>query len=104
MKNVNNTPSMESMEQNAASAEKLLKLLANRHRLMILCNLVEQERSVTELIDIVGLSQSAVSQHLAKLKQEGVVSADKSGQQVFYRLASMEVNALLSTLYLIYCK
>lgn len=99
------TPSsLEVMQRNAAKAEAMLKLLANRKRLMILCHLVKAEKSVGELAEIVGLSQSALSQHLAKMRALGMVSADKQGQMVYYRISNPEVEAVLSTLYLIYCK
>ena len=96
--------SAEIMARNAAKAEAMLKQLANANRLMILCNLVSCEKSVGELAEIVDLSQSALSQHLAKLRDSGLVSSEKRGQMVYYRISSMEARALLSTLYLIYCK
>lgn len=92
------------MKRHAQQATSLLKQLANTKRLLILCQLIEKERSVTELTKIVGLSQSAVSQHLAKMRQAKLVTAEKRGQMVYYRLASMNAHAVLSTLYLIYCK
>jgi ArsR family transcriptional regulator len=92
------------MEKNASSAEAMLKHFANAKRLLILCNLVGGEKSVGELAEIVGLSSSALSQHLAKLKGFGLVDSNKRGQMVYYHIASMEAQALLSTLYLIYCK
>lgn len=91
------------MARNAEQAEGLLKLLANKHRLSILCSLTEGAKCAGELELIVDLSQSALSQHLAKLREANVVSVEKKGQMVYYKLASVEVNAILSTLYLIYC-
>lgn len=82
----------------------MLKLLANRKRLMILCHLVKGERSVGELAELVDLSNSALSQHLAKMREQKLVSATKSGQVVHYRISNAEVEAILTTLYLIYCK
>jgi len=82
----------------------MMKQLANPKRLMILCQLLTEEKSVGELADAVGLSQSALSQHLAKMREAGLVNAVKRGQMVYYRLCSMQANALLSTLYLIYCR
>lgn len=96
--------SMQKMRRNSAKSEKLLKQLANRNRLLILCNLVKSEKTVSELLEVIDLSQSALSQHLAKMRSDKLVSADKRGKQVYYKLASFEVEALLSTLYLIYCK
>jgi DNA-binding transcriptional ArsR family regulator len=94
----------EPMARHATTAASMLKHLANASRLLILCHLVGAEKSVGDLENLVGLSQSALSQHLAKLRHAKLVAAEKRGQMVFYRLASMEAHALLSTLYLIYCK
>ena len=92
------------MQRNAAKAEAMLKLLANAKRLMILCHLVKGEKSVGELAEIVDLSSSALSQHLAKMRDLNIVSAQKKGQMVYYSIINPEVEAILSTLYLIYCK
>lgn len=96
--------SVSVMQRNASKAEGMLKLLANAKRLMILCHLVKDEKSVGQLAELVGLSHSALSQHLAKMRRLGLVEADKQGQMVYYRIARQEVEAILSTLYLIYCK
>lgn len=104
MKTSDNTLAFETMLRNATKAESMLKLLANAKRLMILCHLVKGEKPVGELAEIVGLSSSALSQHLAKMRALGMVSARKDGQMVYYRISSPEVEAILSTLYLIYCK
>lgn len=96
--------SLEVMQRNAAKAEAMLKLLANAKRLMILCHLVKGEKSVGQLADLVGLSPSALSQHLAKMRDLKMVEADKRGQMVYYHISNPEVEAILSTLYLIYCK
>lgn len=96
--------SLAMMERNASKAEAMLKSLANAKRLMILCHLVKSEQTVGELADLVGLSHSALSQHLSKMRENGLVVSDKRGQQVYYRIGSPEVNAILSTLYLIYCR
>lgn len=104
MKDKNSHPSLIVMQRNAAKAEAMLKLLANAKRLMVLCHLVKGEKSVGQLADIVNLSQSALSQHLAKMREQELVIADKRGQMVYYRIGSPEVEAILSTLYLVYCK
>lgn len=98
------SPALHLMQGNAANAEAMLKQLANRRRLMILCYLVSGEKSVGDLIKSIGLSQSALSQHLAKMRRAGLVDSQKRGQMTYYRVASVEAQALLSTLYLIYCK
>ncbi|MBY5923487.1 ArsR/SmtB family transcription factor [Ferrimonas balearica] len=91
------------MADNAEAASRLLKSIANGHRLMILCLLLDKELTVGELNDQVPLSQSALSQHLAVLRKEGLVTTRKEAQMVWYQLASPEVEAILSTLHKIYC-
>lgn len=95
---------VENMEKNSKKAEAMLKILANSKRLMILCHLLRNEKTVGDLSALVGLSQSALSQHLAKMRALNLVETNKVGQEVFYRIESLEVEAILSTLYLIYCK
>ncbi|MBY5994201.1 ArsR/SmtB family transcription factor [Ferrimonas balearica] len=94
---------IENMADNAEAASRLLKSISNGHRLMILCLLLDNELTVGELNDKVPLSQSALSQHLAVLRKEGLVSTRKEAQMVWYRLASAEVEAILATLHQIYC-
>ncbi len=97
------TLNIDEMARNANEASRLLKSIANPHRLMILCLLLRQEMTVTELNAQVSLSQSALSQHLAVLRKEGLVQTRKESLQVWYRLASAEVEAILATLYQLYC-
>jgi len=97
-------PGIEKMAKNSKKAEAMLKVLANSKRLMILCYLLKTEKTVGDLSTLVGLSQSALSQHLAKMRALNLVETKKVGQEVFYRIESIEVEAILSTLYLIYCK
>lgn len=104
MKDVDENSNLRQMATSAANAERLLKQLANRNRLMLLCHLVNRELSVNQLSELLCLSQSALSQHLSKLKSEEIVASRRQGKQIFYRLASVEVNAILSTLHLIYCR
>jgi len=104
MKNAMSHPNAESMKRNASKAASMLKQLASGPRLMILCSLVSGEKTVGELQEYVALSQSALSQHLAKLRAAGLVVGEKRGQAVCYSLSSMEAQAILSTLYLIYCR
>lgn len=92
------------LEPRAEEAAQLLTAMANPKRLLILCNLLEQERSVSELIKIVGLEQSPLSQHLSKLRALGLVKTRRDGQTIFYRLASEPVTRVLTTLYDIYCR
>ena len=94
---------LEAMRGQAAAAEDMLKALANRHRLMILCQLIDGERSVGELAQFLGVRDSNVSQHLALLRKDGVVSTRREGQTIWYALASEPVKILVRTLYQIYC-
>lgn len=98
------TETFSSMKASACEAEAVLKQLANAKRLLILCSLLAGEKCVGDLAEIVDLSSSALSQHLAKMREAGLVSSEKRGQMVYYSIRSMEAHALLSTLYLIYCK
>jgi DNA-binding transcriptional ArsR family regulator len=92
-----------ALEPRAEEAAQLLTAMANPKRLLILCNLLDQERSVSELAGIVGLEQSPLSQHLSKLRALGLVKTRREGQAIFYRLASEPVSQVLATLYGIYC-
>lgn len=92
------------LQESAEAAATMLKMLASPARLMVLCRLVEGEASVGKLCEKTDISQSAISQHLAKLRAEGLVDSERKGQQVFYRLCSAEARAILSTLYIIYCQ
>jgi ArsR family transcriptional regulator, virulence genes transcriptional regulator len=87
----------------AAEAARLLTALANKHRLAILCELIEGERSVGALVKAVGLTQSALSQHLAKLRTAGTVATRRDAQTIYYRLASAAVGSIMKTLADIYC-
>ena len=95
---------MAAFERKAAQAAGLLKLLANENRLLILCRLAQAgEVSVNDLADAVGLSQSALSQHLAKMREEGLLATRRVAQAVFYRIADENAARLLSVLKTIYC-
>ena len=87
----------------ASEAAQLLTALANQHRLAILCELVEGERSVGVLVQAVGLSQSALSQHLAKLRAAGIVATRREAQTIYYRLVSDAAGSVMTTLAEIYC-
>jgi ArsR family transcriptional regulator len=90
-------------EANAEEAAKLLRALANERRLMILCQLTEGERSVGQLLPLVGLSQSALSQHLAVLREEGIVATRREAQTVWYRIANQAALKVVATLAEIFC-
>jgi ArsR family transcriptional regulator, virulence genes transcriptional regulator len=91
------------LEKNAEKACDLLMAMANTHRLMMLCKLAEGEKSVNALAESIGLSQSALSQHLARLREKGFVSTRRHAQTIYYSIASNEVEAILSTLHRLYC-
>lgn len=94
---------LKELQRNARRVASLLKAMSNPARLIILCQIAEGERSVGELERAVGLSQSAISQHLAVLRGEAVVSSRRVRQTVLYSLASKEVVALITTLHAIFC-
>src|SRR6516162_1352219 len=95
--------SAKTMQVAAERASELLKALANRHRLMIICQLIDGERSVGELATFLGLRDSTVSQHLALLRKDGLVSARRDAQTIWYSIASDPARELLKTLYQVYC-
>jgi DNA-binding transcriptional ArsR family regulator len=93
----------EAMRSHADEASRLLKALANEKRLQLLCLLVEGERSVGDLNAQLDLSQSALSQHLAVLRKDGIVQCRRAAQAVYYSIASGPARRLLETLHGIYC-
>ncbi len=91
------------LQKRADEAAGLLKIMANDRRLLVLCELADTgERSVTELEAVSGLSQSALSQHLAKMRQHGIVKTRRSAQSIYYSLASKEARALIELLCRLY--
>jgi DNA-binding transcriptional ArsR family regulator len=93
----------QAMREHAAYAARLLKALVNEKRLMLLCLLVEGECSVGELNAQVELSQSALSQHLAVLREDGLVETRREAQTIFYSLAPGPAERIIATLHDIYC-
>jgi DNA-binding transcriptional ArsR family regulator len=92
------------LEANVDEAAGFLKLLANEHRLLILCHLVtSREMTVNDLADAVGLSQSALSQHLGRLREDGLVAFRREAQTLHYRIADPRTVKLLTTLKQIFC-
>ena len=89
---------VEHLEPRATEAARLLKLLANEQRLTVLCRLSGTEMSVTQLGDYVDLTQSALSQHLAKLRADGLVATRRDGQTIYYRLADPIAERLIGVL------
>lgn len=96
---------LQSFEKQATEVADILRALANERRLMILCKLVEWgEANVTALAEAVGLSQSALSQHLAKMRDEGIVATRRESQTIWYRIADPRIEQLFATLYGLFCK
>ncbi len=91
------------MEGRAEEAARLLSALGQTKRLLALCRLKDQEMSVGALAEAVGLGQSALSQHLARLRDLGIVATRRDAQTIYYRLASDDAKRLISLLYEIYC-
>lgn len=99
------TAMIEKLERRAGEAAQLLKLLANETRLHILCRLVaEREMSAGAIVAAVGLGQSAVSQHLARLRDDGLVVTRRDRQTIYYRIADKNVARIISILKDIYCR
>ena len=94
---------LDIMHANAGRATALLKSMANETRLMILCQLSQREMTVGELIELVGLSQSALSQHLGVLRREGLVKTRREPPYVWYSLDSEDAKAVIGTLYDLFC-
>ena len=96
-------PSLAAMADHAQDAARLLRALANPHRLMVLCALSEGELSVGALNERVPLSQSALSQHLAVLREDGLVRTRREAQAIFYAMAEGPAQELVRLMYDIYC-
>ncbi|MCM2396831.1 metalloregulator ArsR/SmtB family transcription factor [Rhizobium sp. S95] len=92
-----------SMQVAADDASELLKALANRHRLLILCQLVEGERSVGQLAEFLGIRDSTVSQHLALLRRDKIIAGRRDGQTIWYRIESEPARNVITALYGTYC-
>jgi len=98
-----NTHPARDMELHASDAAGLMKALGNESRLMILCVLAEGERSVSDLNTIVPLSQSALSQQLARLRQQNLVTTRRESQTIYYSLADGPADRVINLLHDIYC-
>lgn len=90
-------------EESAGRAAALLRMLSNEKRLMLLCQLVDEELSVGEVQRRVGLSQSALSQHLALLREEAVVATRRESQTIYYRIADPAAMRIIETLAELFC-
>lgn len=94
---------LQQMQMHAAEAANLMKALGNESRLMILCTLAEREHSVSELNAVIPLSQSALSQQLARLREQGLVETRRQSQAIFYSLAPGPADRVVHLLQDIYC-
>jgi len=95
---------LAEFEAQAAKTANILKLLANQRRLLILCRLIESgEMAVSPLAEAVGLSQSALSQHLARMREEGLVAARREAQTIHYRVSDPKVARIIALLAGLYC-
>lgn len=96
-------PDPEVMARSAADAARFLRAIGNDNRLMVLCTLAEGEHSVSELHERIPLSQSALSQHLAVLRREGLVDTRREAQVIHYSLADERARRLIPVLYELFC-
>lgn len=95
---------LKAIRRHSGEAAAMLRMLAHEARLGVLCDLIGRERTAGELVEASGLAQSALSQHLAKLRQEGLVATRREGQTIFYRIADARAARLVNVLYDIFCK
>lgn len=102
--NVTDKSRLDDFMSKAAAASELLKALSHESRLLILCILVNGERTVSEIETILGIQQAVVSQHLARLRIEELVKTRREGRQVYYSIANPGLNDLLAVLYRMYCE
>lgn len=98
------TMTLSEMARHAEDAAQFLKLMANPHRLMVLCHLLDAELSVSEINEHVPLSQSALSQHLAVLRNSGIVKTRRDQQTIFYSLTNRGVESIIGELYEQFCR
>lgn len=94
---------MREMEAAAERVSALMKTLGHKDRLLVLCNLAEGERAVGELASELSLSQSSLSQHLARMRNQGLVETRRESQTIYYSLSDGDVRELIRSLYTIFC-
>ena len=97
------TLQMDAMRLAAGEATRVLAVLSNESRLLLLCQLTQGERSVGELEELVDLHQPSLSQQLSVLRAQGLVTTRRDGKRIFYAIADARVQAILDTLYRLYC-
>ena len=102
--NASDTPlDIQQLRANADAAGQLLKALGNPDRLLLLCQLSQGERNVSELETLLGIQQPTLSQQLAVLRREGLVQTRREGKQIYYRISSPAALAVINTLYQLFC-
>lgn len=94
---------MDQMRKAAAQATSMLRVLANEDRLMLLCQLTQQEACVSELEELLGIHQPTLSQQLSVLRAEGIVSTRREGKKIYYQVSDPRAISVLVTLYVLYC-
>nr|WP_207619116.1 metalloregulator ArsR/SmtB family transcription factor [Stutzerimonas degradans] len=94
---------IQRLRDSAAAAGQLLRTLANPDRLLLLCQLSQGERNVSDMEQLLGIQQPTLSQQLAVLRREGLVETRRDGKQIFYRISSPEALAVIATLYQLFC-
>lgn len=102
-KPADNSSDLDEMIGRARQAAEFLKALSHETRLLILCILSEGEKSVTDLEALLAMRQSSVSQHLARLRFDGLVETRREGKTIYYRLANKDVRTILAALYDVFC-
>ena len=102
--NVNPDISLDDMKHSAGRASDFLRAIAHPQRLLILCQLSQSEKPVGELADLLGMRQSTLSQHLARLKGDGLVVARRDGTSMYYALARADVLPVIEALYAVFCR
>lgn len=101
--NVEITVDSDAMRDAVDRASELMKALSNQHRLLILCRLIDGEKSVGQLAEFLGIRDSTVSQHLALLRREGIIAGRRDGQTIWYRIESDIAREVVRVLYAHYC-
>ncbi|MFK2853359.1 helix-turn-helix transcriptional regulator [Dyella humi] len=91
------------MQHRAEEAVAVLKAIGNQNRLLLLCQMVNGERSVNDLAETLDLAQSVVSQHLSLLRRDGVVKGRREGQSIYYSISDSRVRTLMETLFEVFC-
>lgn len=104
LENRERSPEIDRMAGSAKRASAFLKALAHESRLMILCFLADGEKSVSELEDLLSLRQPTVSQQLARLRADGLVSTRRDGKTIYYKLASEEARVIIGAVYEVFCR